>query len=77
MMPWPCLNCGESLDGVTPINDTGNAAPGCITVCLYCGHIMAFDDNLMFRELTDEEVIEVAGDPVIIELQMLRSRYKR
>jgi hypothetical protein len=52
-------------------------APGCITICFSCGHVMVFDDNLKFRELTDEEVIEVAGDPRLIEFSKLRARYKQ
>jgi DNA-directed RNA polymerase subunit N (RpoN/RPB10) len=74
--PCPCLNCGKLLDSATGINDANAVAPGCITICFSCGHVMAFDDNLMFRELTDEEVIEVAGDPRLVEFSKLRARYK-
>lgn len=69
-----CLGCGKALDRATPVNDASLPAPGCITVCFTCGHIMAFADDMTFRELTDEEVVEVAGDPRITDLQKLRAR---
>jgi hypothetical protein len=30
--------------------------PGDISICLYCGHLMAFDEALKFRELSSEEM---------------------
>ena len=45
---------------------------GDVTICLYCGHIMAFGKALELRSLTDEEMLEVAGDRRIVLLQKLR-----
>lgn len=69
-----CTACGMKADGATCIE--GNHAPsaGDVTVCVKCGHIMAFDTDLMLRELTNKEMIEIAGDPSILLIQNARKR---
>jgi len=49
-------------------------ASGDVTVCLYCGHIMAFAEDLSLRELTNEEAREVAGDKRILAIQRARRK---
>jgi len=39
---------------------------------MYCGHLMAFDENMMLRALTDAEAHDVAGNETILELQKIR-----
>ena len=65
--PCPCLNCGTLLDGVSD-----SPSPGDITVCLTCGHIMAFAEDMNFRALTDDEIRMVAGDRRIVLINKLR-----
>lgn len=43
--------------------------PGDISVCINCGHIMAFADDLKLRSLTDQEMFDVAGDPRMLLAQ--------
>jgi hypothetical protein len=75
--PSACLSCGKISDAVTnPLDDDG-PEPGNITICWYCGHIMAFADDLTFRELTSKEAYEIAGDKVLIRLQKARADYFR
>jgi hypothetical protein len=69
-----CLNCKKALDSATGIGNENSPSPGDITVCLRCGHIMAFNKQLRFRKLTDEEIIAIAGDPRIIEFQRARGK---
>jgi hypothetical protein len=38
---------------------------------------MAFADDLSFRQLTSEEMYEVAGRPDILEIQRFREEYDR
>jgi hypothetical protein len=68
-----CLNCKKALDSATGIGTDASPSPD-ITVCLRCGHIMAFNKQLRFRKLTDEDIIAVAGDPRIIEFQKARGK---
>ena len=50
--------------------------PGDITLCIYCGHIMAFADDMGFRELTGEEMHAIAGDERILKIQRARKALK-
>jgi hypothetical protein len=73
-----CLNCAKVLDAATCVHaDCMHAdcmpQPGSITICIYCGHIMAFGTDCSLRQLTDEEVIEIAGDPRILAIQRARA----
>jgi hypothetical protein len=68
-----CLNCGKTLNRATPVNDVDGPYPGAITICVMCGHIMAFADDMSFRELTVEETLAVAGDPRVVDFNTLRA----
>jgi hypothetical protein len=74
--PCQCLRCGKRLDSATPMNGAITPAPGDISICLGCGHVMAYDDDLMFRELTAKELLKVTCDPRVIEFNKLRQRFK-
>jgi Zn ribbon nucleic-acid-binding protein len=71
-VPMPeckCLDCGHKFDwsaAVTRDGKTIKPTPGDISICIKCGHIMAFKDDLTVRQLTDGEMKRVAGDPVVI-----------
>lgn len=67
-----CLACGKTLDAASGANK--RPKPGDITLCMYCGHIMAFDGKLHFRPLTDAEMHKVAGDKRILNVQWARGK---
>lgn len=68
-----CLSCGKHLDACSGVETGGRTpSPGDITICLYCGHLMAFSDTLGLRELTSAEAKEIAGDPRILAVQKAR-----
>jgi len=71
-----CLNCGKVCDGATAVGIEGAVQPSSddVTICIYCGHLMAFDANLHFRELTGEEMLEVAADERILAVSRARSK---
>lgn len=72
MPPSACLSCGGHLDAATEVFGASVPSPGDITICLSCGHIMAFADDLGVRELTGEEAHWVAGNKKILALQAAR-----
>jgi hypothetical protein len=72
----PCLSCGKMLDGCTAVDADGGPCPGDFTVCISCGHLMAFADDLTLRELTSEEMHAIAGDKRIIAVQQARKALK-
>jgi hypothetical protein len=67
----PCLSCGELLDAATSMLGDNAPSDGDITICLQCGHIMAFE-NGQPRNLTAIEIRMIAGDRRIIALQKAR-----
>lgn len=73
LKPSPCLHCGSINDAATGVATTNTApSPGDIAVCLNCGHIAAYNDDLGIRELTVAEQIELAGDRLILAVQRAR-----
>jgi hypothetical protein len=76
-----CTACGVYLDSATNVrgyklDEEMMPKPGDITVCIKCGHIMAFGDNLELRELTNQEAHDAAGDPDILAIQEARGAIK-
>ncbi len=66
-----CLNCKCQLDACSVINDDGSEEvpnDGDITICVYCGHVMAFDHQARLREMTDGEARAVAGDARLLAI---------
>ena len=75
-----CLACGKVLDAANVVSTDGqDYAPssGDITICLGCGHVMAFDDDLKLREMTDAEAREIAGDRRMLAVQKARGELER
>lgn len=69
-----CFSCGAVNDAATAVAADAKPEPGAITVCLTCGHIMAYADDLSLRELTAQEQIDIAGDKRILAIQRGRQR---
>lgn len=61
-----CLDCGERLDHAMDTDGDDKPMPGDATICIHCGHIMAFADDLTLRQLTNDEMQQVAGDARVI-----------
>jgi hypothetical protein len=72
-----CLNCGKLIDGATPVD--GGRAPqeGDISICLDCHHLMIYDANVRVRALTDEEIVEIAGEPEMLHAMKILGEFKR
>jgi hypothetical protein len=43
--------------------------PGQFTVCIRCGHLMVFAEDLSLRDPTDKEAYEIAGHPLMLATQ--------
>jgi hypothetical protein len=75
-----CTNCGHVTNCATGVDETNDdlvPSAGSFTICIHCGHIMAFTKDLTLRNLTAEEVIMVAGDRRIIAIQHARAMIER
>jgi transcription elongation factor Elf1 len=69
-----CPSCGKLLDGAAGVATDARPEPGDVSVCVYCGHLMAFADDLTLRELTAAEMHEIAGDERILAVQRARAQ---
>jgi hypothetical protein len=72
-----CTACGKELDRASGLlADAGvddNVRPGDVTVCLGCGHLMALDDDLRLRDLTDDEAYKVDRDARLLAIRRARA----
>jgi hypothetical protein len=71
---FACLDCGKLTDAAAiadvPEAEAVDPKPGDIAICFYCQHVMAYgDEPWTMRPLTDQEVIDIAGDKSIVETQ--------
>lgn len=53
-----CCECGAMLDGVS---GPCQPSPGDMTLCIYCGCLNVFDDDMLLRRPTDDEFLEAAA----------------
>jgi hypothetical protein len=74
--PMKCLHCDKVMDRATGHNNDEAPQPGAIAICAYCGHIMMFDNNLSFREITDAEAVDIAGDPTVLSAMSEIARFR-
>jgi hypothetical protein len=72
-----CKACGYRTDAATSVGSDAKPKPGDFTVCIRCGHVMAFDDKLKLRNLTSEEMNTIAGDARLLAIQFARGKIER
>lgn len=71
-----CVACGCTIDAATGVSDNDempSPKENDITICLECGHLMAFKPDLTLRELTGAEIVEIAGNPLVVKVQTVRA----
>ncbi len=68
---FECLKCHTMLSGSSGIvteddvRDVIAPSAGDITICIKCQHVMAFDERLRLRELSEMEMAQALADPRI------------
>lgn len=70
-----CLCCGRKTNMASSVGCDSKPSPGDVTVCIACGHLMAFADDLSLRDLTKDELLEMAGDERIVAINNLRGSH--
>ena len=61
-----CLECHAILDLANSIHGDARPTPGDISICFYCGNLSAFMEDGNLRELTSNEMHDIAGDERLI-----------
>lgn len=72
-----CIMCEKPLDAASGVGQTVKPRSGDITICVYCGHLMAFSDDLSLRNLNDTEIMETSADPRILVARQTIAEAKR
>jgi hypothetical protein len=67
-----CLSCGYRFQAATNVKGTleGAPEPGSFSLCIRCGHLAIFDEELRLRALTDEERTIAAQIPQLNAAQI-------
>ncbi len=67
-----CTGCGEEHDSHTHVGEGEKLSPrnGDVGLCFHCGHLMVYQDGTL-RDLTDDEIVAVAGDRRIVRAQKM------
>jgi hypothetical protein len=72
-----CPNCGKRLDAAVSTEGDHKPSPGDITICMNCRHLCVFAKDMGLRELTDDEVVAVAGDKRVLRAMKALSDLER
>lgn len=71
-----CTSCNKKVDCAAGVDDVA-PQEGDFSLCLDCGHIMAFNKELILRDLTEEEVVMIAGNEEMLRMQKFIALYKK
>lgn len=64
-----CPYCNHLLDGISQVNGENLPEPGDASICIQCGNVSVFDDDLSLRKPLPEEESAIQEDPTIREAQ--------
>jgi len=65
-----CLCCGKRLDAATGVTGKHKPSAGAATICLDCGHVMVFGEDLRLRNPSEEERADIEKQPAVAEALM-------
>jgi len=74
LKPSACTACGHPCNAATDIFATAKPSAGDFSVCLACGHVMAFGADLRLRDLSPAERQEAAAHP---QLRQMLAAHRR
>lgn len=61
-----CPHCGREGDAASDMTTNEVPDPGSLSVCIGCGALSMFGDDMKLRELTREERQKVRDDPEVL-----------
>lgn len=61
--PQHTCKCGKKMDRASGITGDRGPKSGDISVCLRCGNINIFNEDLTLRDLTMDELLELKSQP--------------
>lgn len=76
-----CLDCGKTINSASRTDsrlEDVRPSEGDIAICFGCGHVMIYADGEgTLRQPTDDELVEIAGDPEMVEAQNRLAAFRR
>jgi hypothetical protein len=75
-VPMICTQCGKTLNMASDGDDEHAPNGGDFTICLYCEHLLVFNDDLSLREPSNEEAIEAQANTNLEEARAMARKYK-
>jgi hypothetical protein len=72
-----CPECGKLNDAASGISNDTPPSPGNVAICFYCHHLAIYGEDMKLRHPTDEEVVEIAGDPDIVHAMTMLGKFKQ
>ncbi len=57
-----CLNCGRKFNAAGGVNAEDAPEPGNICLCIECGAVMLYGEDLTVRGMTREEMDDLSND---------------
>ena len=68
-----CWRCNYKIDSTSSATGRDKPKAGDVSMCLACGAVAIFTDDMQLREPTVTELAEVSGNPVLIKAQIYRA----
>lgn len=65
--PSPCAGCGAPHDASLAPDGEYIPQPGDSSLCVYCGTVAVYGDDLRLRRPTPVELSEILSDPEVAE----------
>lgn len=72
-----CKACGYLMDAATCAMGNHQPVPGDVTICIQCGHLMEFLEDLSLEELSKESALAIAGNKDLLRLQWAIAKAKK
>jgi hypothetical protein len=57
-----CWHCDHMLDAASPVEGQAVPSEGAVSLCLYCGAVAIFEEDLKLRAPTEEELDEIVKE---------------
>jgi hypothetical protein len=70
-----CTRCLKKLDAASS-EEKERPAAGDLSICLYCGHLMLFDQEMKLRDLTPEEMRDVRRSDTWSYIQSMQKKFR-
>jgi NAD-dependent SIR2 family protein deacetylase len=70
---FSCPKCGYKMDRTTGAFEDAQPMEGDISMCLACGSPAIFRKDLTIRIPTEEEALDLAVNPEVIQFQITRA----